>query len=37
MEQCNVTNLLEGMIKMIKESKTKTEMIKTLSERVNAI
>ena len=36
-EQCNQTDFMEEMTKMLEESKTKTEIIKTLSENVNTI
>ena len=36
-EQCDQTNFMEGMKKMLEESKTKTEIIKTLSDNVNII
>ena len=36
-EQCNHTDFMEEMTKMLEESKTKTEIIKTLSENVNTI
>ena len=36
-EQCNQTDFMEEMKKMLEESKTKTEIIKMLSENVNTI
>ena len=35
--KCNQTDFMEEMTKMLEESKTKTEIIKTLSENVNTI
>ena len=37
MEQCNQIIFMEGMKKMLEESKTKIEMIKKLFENVNTI
>ena len=36
-KQCNHTDFMEEMKKMLEQSKTKTEIIKTLSENVNTI
>ena len=36
-EQCNQTDFMEETKKMLEESKTKTEILKTLSENVNTI
>ena len=36
-EKCNQTDFMEEMTKMLEESKTKTEIIKTLSQNVNTI
>ena len=36
-EQCNQTDFMEEMKKILEESKTKTEIIKTLSGNVNTV
>ena len=36
-EECNQTDFIVEMKKMLKDSKAKTEMIKTLSKNVNTI
>ena len=36
-EQCDQTKFMPGMTNMLEESKTKTEIIKTLSENVNIL